>query len=152
MTKTVREMKELISSFQSKSTALNILLSVKLCGSIVLGWVDSGNSFYDAISLSVATKIGLDRYDKYQGPPIGTALVGSTLDIVGRIVNKIGFGLTNESGQRHVINSRLVIVDICLVDSTFLFHSWLKTVWINCIHKEFYNGLLSVFSFHCTGT
>ena len=76
---------------------------------LVLGLVDSGNSFYNAISLSVATKIGLTQYDKYQGPPVGTALVGSTLDIVG-VVNKIGFGLTDESGQRHVINARLVIV------------------------------------------
>ena len=102
-------MKELISSFQSKSTALNKLLPVELCGSIVLGLVDSGNSFYNAISLSGANKIGLTNYDKYQGPPEGTALVGSTLDIVG-IVNKIGFGLTDESGQWHVINARLVIV------------------------------------------
>ena len=91
-------MKELISSFQSKSTALNKLLPVKLCGSIVLGLVNSGNSFYNAISLSVATKIGLNQYDEYQGPPVGTALIGSTLDIVG-IINKIGFGLTDESGQ-----------------------------------------------------
>ena len=102
-------MKELINSFQSKSTALNKLLPFKLCGSMVLGLVDSGNSFYNAISLSVATKIGLNQYDRYQGPPVGTALVGSTLDIVG-IINKIGFGLTDESGQRHVINARLVIV------------------------------------------
>ena len=102
-------MKELISSFQSKSTALYKLLPVKLCGSIVLGFVDSGNSFYNVISLSVATKIGLNQYDEYQGPPVGTALVGSTLHIVG-IVNKIEFGLTDESGQRHIINSRLVIV------------------------------------------
>ena len=109
MTKSVRKMKELINSFQSKSTALNKLLPVKLCGSMVLGLVNSGNSFYNAISLSVATKIGLTQYDKYQGPPVGTALVGSTLDIVS-IINKIGFGLTDESGQCHVINARLVIV------------------------------------------
>ena len=108
MTKSVRELKELISSFQSKSTALNKLLPVKLSGSVVLGLVDSSNSFYNAISLSVATKIGLSQYDKYFGPPVGTALVGSTLDIVG-VINKIGFGLTDEFG-RHVINGRLVIV------------------------------------------
>ena len=35
--------------------------------------------------------------------------MGSTLDIVG-IVNKASFGLADESGQRHVITSRLVIV------------------------------------------
>ena len=102
-------MKELINSFQSKSTALNKLLPVKLCGSIVLGLVDSGNSFYNTISLFVVTKIGLNQYHKYQGPPVGMALMGSALDIVG-IVNKIGFGLTDESGQRHVVNSRLVII------------------------------------------
>ena len=109
MTKSVREMKELLNSLQSKSTALNKLLPVKLCGSVVLGLVDSGNTFYNAISLSVAVKIGLNQYDEYEGPPVGTALVGSTLDIVG-IANKVRFGLTDESGQRHVINSRLVIV------------------------------------------
>ena len=109
MTRSVRELKELISSFESKSTALNKFLPVKLSGSVVLGLVDSGNSFYNAVSLSVATKIGLSQYDKYFGPPVGTALVGSTLDIVG-VINKIGFGITDEFGRRHVINGRLVIV------------------------------------------
>ena len=98
MTKSVNEIKELLNSLQSKSTALNKLLPVKLCGSVVLGLVDSGNTFYNAISLSVAVKIGLSKYDEYEGPPVGTALVGSTLDIVG-IVNKASFGLIDESGQ-----------------------------------------------------
>ena len=102
-------MKELLNSLQSKSTSLNKLLPVKLCDSIVLGLVDSGNTFHNAISLSVAVKIGLHQYDEYEGPPVGTALVGSTLDIVG-IANKVRFGLTDESGRRHVIHSRLVIV------------------------------------------
>ena len=120
-------MKELINSFNSKSTALNKLLPVKLCGSVVLGLVDSGNSFYNAISLSVATKIGLNHYDEYHGPPVGTALVGSTLDIVG-IVNKIGFGLTDESGQHHVITLDWSSFGICHVDSTSPFPFWSKMV------------------------
>ena len=109
MTKSVKEMKEVISSFNSKSTALNKLIPIKFCGSTVLGLMDSGNSFYNAISLAVANKIGLTNFDHYTGPPVGTALVGSTSDIVS-IVSKIGFGLTNESGQHHSISSRLVIV------------------------------------------
>ena len=109
MTRSDTKMRDLISSLHSKSTALNKLLPVKLCGSTVLGLVDSGNSFYNAISLAVANKIGLSDFDHYTGSPVGTALVGSTLDIVG-IVNNITFGLIDESGQQHSISSRLVIV------------------------------------------
>ena len=151
MTKSVREMKELINSFQSKSTALNKLLPVKLCGSMVLGLVDSGNSFYNAISLSVATKIGLTHYDKYQGPPVGTALVGSTLDIVG-IINKIGFGLTDESGQRHVINARLVIVRHLSCGLNISLPSWSRMDWTSYTPEGRWYGPQSSFSFLSTGT
>ena len=109
MGKSNNKIRDLISSLHSKSTALNKLLPVKLCGSTVLGLVDSGNSFYNAISLAVANKIGLSNFDHYTGPPVGTALVGSTLDIVG-IINNITLGLIDESGRQHSISSRLIIV------------------------------------------
>ena len=86
MTSSVREMRELISSFNSKSATLNKLLPVKLCGSTVLGLVDGGNSFYNAISLAVATKIGSPTISPCDGPPVGTALAGSTLDIIYHII------------------------------------------------------------------
>ena len=75
----------------------------------VLGLVDSGNSFYNAISLALATKICLIYYQPYVGPPVGTALAGSTLDIVG-VIKNITFILTDESGMHHLLSSRLVIV------------------------------------------
>ena len=109
MTKSVKDVRELINSLNSKSTALNKLLPVKLCGSTVLGLVNSGNSFYNAISLAVTNKIGLTNFNHYTGPPIGTTLVGSTPDIVC-IVNNINFGYIDESGRRLSISSRLVIV------------------------------------------
>ena len=109
MTQPNAKIRDLISSLHSKSTALNKLLPVKICGFTVLGLVDSGNSFYNAISLAVANKIGLSNFNHYAGPPVGTALIGSTLDIVG-IVDNITLGLTDESGRQHSISSRLVIV------------------------------------------
>ena len=108
MTRSDAKMRDLISSLHSKSTALNKLLPVWLCGSTVIGLVDSGNSFYNAISLAVANKIGLSNFHHYTGPPVATALVGSTLDIVG-IIN-ITLGHIDESGRQHSISSRLVIV------------------------------------------
>ena len=109
MTQPNAKIRDLISSLHSKSTALNKLLPVKICGFTVLGLVDSGNSFYNAISLAVANKIGLSNFNHYAGPPVGTALIGSTLDIVS-IVDNITLGLTDESGRQHSISSRLVIV------------------------------------------
>ena len=74
MTQPNAKIRDLISSLHSKSTALNKLLPVKICGFTVLGLVDSGNSFYNAISLAVANKIGLSNFNHYTGPPVGTAL------------------------------------------------------------------------------
>ena len=109
MSKPTKDIRDLITSLHSKSTALSKLLPVKLCGSTVLGLVNSGNSFYNAISLAVANKIGLSHFDCYSGPPVSTALVGSTFDIV-RTVKNINFGLIDESGRQHSISSRLVII------------------------------------------
>ena len=96
MTSSVKEVRELVSSLNAKFATLNKLLPVKLCGSTFLGLVDRGNSFYNAISLAVATKIGLTYYQPYDGPPVGTALAGSTLDIV-RVIKNITFTLIDES-------------------------------------------------------
>ena len=74
-----------------------------------MGLVDSGNSFYNAISLSVAKRIGFIYYQEYNGPPVGTASVGSSLDIVG-LIHSTTFSLTDESGKEHKLTSRLVIV------------------------------------------
>ena len=145
------EMRDLISSLHSKSTALNKLLPIKLCGSTVLGLVDSGNSFYNAISLAVANKIGLSDFDHYTGPPVGTTLVGSTLDIVG-IVSNINFGLIDESGWQHLISSRLVIVRHLSCGLKILFPSWLKTDSINFVLMESSCGQTRTFDSRFTET
>ena len=67
--------------------SVSFLLTIRICNSTVLGLVDSGNSFYNAMSLAVATRIGLTYYQPNEGSPVGTALAGSTLDIVGVIKN-----------------------------------------------------------------
>ena len=102
-------MRGFVNSLNAKSASLSKLLPVQICNSTVLGSVDSGNSFYNAMSFAVATRIGLTYYKPYEGPPVGTALAGSTLDIVGVIKNTT-FTLTDESGKRHLFSSRFVIV------------------------------------------
>ena len=102
-------MTEFINSTKAKSASLSKLLLVKICNSTVLGLVDSGNSFYNAMSLAVATRIGLTYCQPYEGPPVGTAMDGSTLDIV-EVIKSTSFTLTDESGKRHVFPSRLAIV------------------------------------------
>ena len=99
----------LISSFNSKSVTLNKLLPVRISGYTILGLVDSGNSFHNAISLAVATKIGLTQYQSYNGPPVGTAQTGSNLNVVG-IIKSANFHLTDEAGKIHKLASRLVVV------------------------------------------
>ena len=69
------EVKDLISSCHTTSAALHKLLPVKLCGHTVMALVDSGNSFYNALSLSVAKRIKLLDYQPYRGSPVGTASV-----------------------------------------------------------------------------
>ena len=98
-----------ISSCNSTSATLNKLLPVKICGFVIMGLVDSGNSFYKAMSLAVAMKIGLTYYHPYKGPPVGTASTGSSLDIVG-LIQSTTFSLTDESRKEHKLTSRLVIV------------------------------------------
>ena len=104
-----KEAQDLISSCNTNSSTLNKLLPVGICGSVVMGLVDSGNSFYNAILLAVAKKIGLTYYQPYDGPPVCTASVGSSLDIVG-LIHSITFSLTDESGKEYKLTSRLVIV------------------------------------------
>ena len=53
MTTSIKEVRELISSLNTKSATLNKLRPIKLCASSTLGLVDSGNSFYNALSLSL---------------------------------------------------------------------------------------------------
>ena len=71
--------------------------------------VDSGNSFYNALSSAVAKKIGLLQYKPYKGSPVGTASVGSSLNIVG-VVPSIQLTLTDDTGKEHQLTSRLVVV------------------------------------------
>ena len=101
--------RELISSFNSKSATLNKLLPIRISGYTILGLVDSGNSFYNAISLAVANKIGLTQYQAYHGPPVGTAQTGSHLTVVG-IIKSTTLRLTDETGKIHKFASRLVVV------------------------------------------
>ena len=101
--------KDLISSYNINSATLIKLLPVKICGSIVTALVNSGNSFYNALSLAVAKRIGLLQYQPYKGSPVGTASVGSSLNIVG-LIPSITFNLTDDTGKEHQLTSRLVIV------------------------------------------
>ena len=103
------EARDLISSCNINSTTLNKLFPVKICGSIVMALVDSGNSFYNALSLAVSKKIGLIQYQPYNGSPVGTALVGSSLNIVG-LIKSITLSLTDDTGKEHKLTSWLVIV------------------------------------------
>ena len=104
-----RDALDFINSVNNKSASLSKLLPVSLRNSTVIGLVDRGNSFYNAISSAVATRIGLTYYQPYDGPLVGTAAVGSTLDVVG-VIKSTTFTLTDESGKRHSFSSRLVIV------------------------------------------
>ena len=108
-TTSIKEVRELVNSLNAKSESLNKLLPIRIGNSTVLGVVDSDNSFYNAMSLAVATRIGLTYYQPYEGPPVGTALAGSTLDIVG-VIKNTPFALTDKSGKHHLLSSRLVIV------------------------------------------
>ena len=104
-----QEAQDLISSCNTASATLNKLLPVKICGSIIMGLVNSGNSFYNAVSSAVAKKISLTYYQPYDGPPVGTASVGSNLHIVG-LIHCTTFSLIDESEKEHKLISRLVIV------------------------------------------
>ena len=104
-----QDTKDFIHSVSTKSASLSKLLPVRICNSTILGLVDSGNSFYNAISSAVATRIGLTYYQPYEGPPVGTAAIGSNLDIVG-IIKNTTLSFTDKSGKSHSFPSRLVIV------------------------------------------
>ena len=101
--------KDLISSCSANSANLHKLLPVKICGHTVMGLVDSGNSFYNALSLSVAKRIDLLEYQPYEGSPVGTASIGSSIQIVG-IIPSIDFRLQDDHGKEHSLPSQLVIV------------------------------------------
>ena len=103
------EAKDLVSSCTLNSAKLDKLLPVKIGGTFVMALVDSGNSFYNALSLAVTKKIGLLQYEPYKGSPVGTASVGSSLNIVG-VVPSIQLTLTDDTGKEHQLTSRLVVV------------------------------------------
>ena len=103
------EIKDLISSCTTTSANLHKLLPVKIHGHTIMALVDSGNSFYNALSLSVAKRINLSDYQPYKGSPVGTASIGSSINIVG-VVPSIVFHLQDDSGKEHAMTSRLVIV------------------------------------------
>ena len=103
------------------------------------------------MSLAVATQIGLTYYQPYEGPPVRTAMAGSTMDIV-RVIKSASFTLTDESSKRHVFFSRLVIVRHLScglkVSLPFLVENGLDQ-----LHSQ---GILlwtkKQFQFRCTGT
>ena len=103
------DIKDLISSCRAVSASLYKLLPVKLNGCTVMALVDSGNSFCNALSLSVAKRIQLLDYQPYTGSPVGTASVGSSINIVG-IFPSVNFHIQDDTGKEHVMPSRLVIV------------------------------------------
>ena len=103
------DVKDLISSCRTVSASLYKLLPVKLNGRTVMALVDSGNSFCNALSLSVAKRIQLLDYQPYTGSPVGTASVGSSINIVG-IFPSVNFHIQDDTGKEHVMPSRLVIV------------------------------------------
>ena len=103
------EVKDLISSCNATSANLYKLLPVKLHGQTIMALANSGNSFYNALSLSVAKRINLLDYQPYTGSPVGTASIGSSIDIVG-VVPSITFYLQDDSGKEHAMSSGLVIV------------------------------------------
>ena len=103
------EVKDLISSCSATSANLHKLLPVKLHGHMIMALVDRGNSFYNALSLSVAKRINLRDYQPYTGSPVGTVSIGSSIDIVG-VVPSISLQLQDDSGKEHAMTSRLVIV------------------------------------------
>ena len=101
--------KDLISSCRTISASLPKHLPVILNGRTVMALVDSGNSFCNALSLSVAKRIPLTDYQPYTGSPVGTASVGSSINIVG-IVPSLNFYIQDDTGKEHVLPSRFVIV------------------------------------------
>ena len=103
------EVKDLNSSCTTASANLHKLLPVKICGHTVMALVDSGNSFYNALSSSVAKRINLLEYQPYKGSPVGTASVGSSINIVV-IIPSINFHIQDDTGKEHSLASRLVIV------------------------------------------
>ena len=103
------EVEDLISSCTTASATLHKLLPVKIRGHTVMALVDSGNSFYNALSLAVAKRINLSQYQPYKGSPVGTASIGSNLDIVG-IIPSIAFNLTDHTDKEHPLTSRHVII------------------------------------------
>ena len=98
------DIKDLISSCRTISASLYKLLPLKLNGHTVMALVDSGNSFCNALSLSVAKRIQLLDYQPYTGSPVGTASVGSSINIVG-IVPSFNFHIQDDTGKEHVMPS-----------------------------------------------
>ena len=103
------KIKDLISSCNASSDNLHKLLPVKINEHTIMALVDSANSFYNVLSLSVAKQMNLRDYKPYTGSPVGTASIGSSIDIVG-VIPSITFYLRDESGKEHGMSSRLVIV------------------------------------------
>ena len=102
------EAKDLISSCILNSATLTKLLPINICRSVVMALVDSGNGFYNALSSAVAKKFSLLQYQPYKGSPVGTASVGSSLNIV-EVIPSIHFILTDDTGKEHQLTSRQVV-------------------------------------------
>ena len=83
------DVKDLISSCRTISASLHKLLPVKLNERTVMALVDN--------------------YQPYTGSPVGTASVGSSINIVG-IVPSFNFHIQDDTGKEHVLPSRLVII------------------------------------------
>ena len=99
----------IINALSSKAKDYRKLVPVRLKGHTVLALVDSGNSFYNAISLAVAKRIGLSDFKPYDGPPVGTAQTGSHLDIVG-IANRTPLSFQAEEGNEVKFMTKFIIV------------------------------------------
>ena len=103
------DIKELISSCRTISAYLHKLLPVKLNGYTVMALIDSGNTFCNALTLSVAKIIQLLDYQPYTGSPVGTASVGSSINIVG-VIPSCDLHVHDDTRKEHVMPSRLVLV------------------------------------------
>ena len=143
----ILSIKDFISSCSATSESLHKLLPVRLNDHTVLALVDSGNSFYNVLSSSVAKRINLRDYKPYTGSPVGTAAIGSSMDIVG-VVPSIVFYLRDETGKEHAMSSRLVIIrDGIFVQTQFICtfcHFWvyLHNLRFICIIWYFLHNLI----------
>ena len=104
------EVLQFVRALQARSADYNKVIPVRLNGHEVLALVDSGNTFWNAISSAVARTIGLECKSKYKGPPIGTAKNGESLAIVG-LTDTVPMTFVDETGTGHNFSTRLVVVN-----------------------------------------